>query len=84
MTSVDVAFSRTSMDGSNDMFVVVEAKSCELWWRIWCNDAIGLVNADALESSNSIMMVAEEIAALEGSIIVVVVVVGGVQASVED
>jgi len=28
MTSVDVAFSRTSMDGSNDMFVVVEAKSC--------------------------------------------------------
>jgi len=29
-------------------------------------------------------MVAEEIAALEGSIIVVVVVVGGVQASVED
>lgn len=82
MTSVDVAFSRTSMDGSNDMFVVVEAKSCELWWRVWCNDAVGLVNADALESSNSIM-VAEEIAALEGSIIVVVVV-GGVQASVED
>lgn len=30
MTSVDVALSRTSIDGSNDIVVIVEAKSLEL------------------------------------------------------